>query len=301
MVDRSEIPRVLRVVVFESVRVLRDTLLESVRVVLVSRASREPLASARRRSGTPELVRRTLLGVSSLRDELLRLSLLGRTLERGASLTRGTAPRDEEGVVLREGAGVEARGEDGVLLRDGAGVEERGEEGVLLREGAGEELRGVAGTEREPPLEGEPLLREPPDGATPPLPREPPEGNEPPLDPPEREPPLEPPLDPPRPPMARCASAGIANMLTNRSVSVQPVRNLSVFMFGLNSNPGRKKNRPNAERKSAAGAPRIIVRAGQAGSMAQRGQFRVPDCWQLAYFTAATSGQGGNAAIIRFP
>jgi hypothetical protein len=148
--------------------------------------------------------------------------------------------------MLREGEGELLREGEGELLREGEG------EGELLREGEGELLREGA-TEREPPLEGAgaPLPREPLEGV--PLLREPPpEGAGAP-----REPPLEPPLDPPepRPPTARCASAGVASMLTHSSRKAQTVRYFRVFMSWPQNCTGQKQIGPNVERSSATRAP----------------------------------------------
>lgn len=174
-------------------------------------------------------------------------------------MTRGVPLRDEGEVLREEGAGL------GVALREGEGVALREGEGVALREGeeargeegAGEGVleRGVDGAEEDLPLtrlppllEGE-LLREPLEGTEPPLAREPPDGAAPPLlDP------LEPPLEP-RPPIARCASVGVANMLTPNTRKAQTVRYLRVFMNWPRPCVGQKQTGPNVERSFTTGAP----------------------------------------------
>lgn len=220
------------------------------REVSVLRARRELSGSALRRSGTPELVRRTLEGAGVLlrAEGAGTLSFTRRALEGVESSIRGVLEREgvllrAEGELLREegaGLGVALREGEGVALRDGE--EARGEDGA----GEGVLERGVEGVEddlpltRLPPLlEGE-LLRDPLEGAEPPLARDPPEGAAPPL-----LEPLEPPLEP-RPPIARCASAGMASMLTLSSRKAHTVRYLRVFMdwprlcMGQMSRPKRK-------------------------------------------------------------
>lgn len=270
------------------------------REVSVLRARRELSGSALRRSGTPELVRRTLEGAGVLlrAEGAGTLSFTRRALEGVESSMRGVLERDgvllrAEGEVLREdGAGL------GELLRDegaGLGVALREGDDARGEEGAGEGVleRGVEGVEDDfpptrlpPPLEGE-LLRDPPDGTEPPLAREPPEGAELPLarEPPEGvEPPLFEPPDPPlepRPPMARWASAGMASMNTPESRSTQRVRYLKAFMNGLISDGPEYKKAQTPNDRQQAGAPRFILRARPPGSMAQSSQIKVPDCWQF--------------------
>ncbi len=214
----SDAARVLREVLPGSRAELRELL-----GALGVRARREESGSARRKSGTPELVRRTLdgAGVSSPRSlstprdgELEREPDEG-VLERepeGAGAAERELPREPEGegVAERElpaGAGEGVAEREPPLEGAGDGVAERElpreleGEGVAEREppeGAGE---GV--DERDPP---DGIERDPPDGEGE-EDREPPEGTEG-DDPPDER--LPDPPDEPLRPIARWASEGVA-------------------------------------------------------------------------------------------
>lgn len=184
-----------------------------------------------------------------------------------------------EGVALREGAGEGVALREGVVEREGAG------EGVALREGVVErEGDGVA--DLDPPEE--PLLRTPPEDPEPPTLRDPPEEPELPMrEPPEPDwpdPPtlLDPPLDPPelpRPPMARCASAGIASMDTPSSRKAHTVRYLRVVMSWPRLGLGQM-NRPKRRTFVNNRGPARILTLQEPIPMVERPHFRLPNCWQ---------------------